>query len=139
MTSQWSNCLYSTTIFNCFSFLKTGSIFINTELFQQFFFNFSLVVLFSTLKRVRLLKFHMAYIMLDYKSEILTDFKLQRWIKCFSVLWVSKTFSSVLLWCVFFLFSEMVKAFLLGDKLGVVISCCFVLGKLNLTQNCFRN
>lgn len=90
--------------FYCFSFLKTGVIFINTELFQQFFFNFSLIVLFSTLKRVRLLKFHMAYIMLDYKSEILTDFKLQRWIKCFSVLWVSKTFSSVLLWCFFSLF-----------------------------------
>lgn len=65
--------------FHCFSFLKTGVIFISTELFQQiFFFNFSLIVLFSTLKRVRLLKFHMAYIILDYKSEILTDFKLQR-------------------------------------------------------------
>lgn len=75
-----------------------------------------------------------------YKSEILTVFKLQRWIKFLILYYEFLKHCSLFFMMYFFLFFEMLKkALLLGHRMGIVISCCFVLGKLNLTQNCFRN
>ena len=82
----------------------------------------------------------MVYIMPDYKSGILTDFKLRKWIKCLTLCYeFFKHFPLFFYAVFFFFFSEMVKAFLLGHGMRVVVSCCFVLGKWNLTQNCFRD